>query len=294
VVALRKRKRIPKDVLAQLRHVKVLNPEIDIRCFPDFMILGPQRTGTTWLYHNLEKHPRILMAYPREISYTREIHYFSRLRSPHEQVHQSNDIGWYLSYFHDTPADRLRKNLRALRLYRELYRPSVRGEASASYAVQDEEIIREIVMLNPDIKAIMLIRNPITRAWSHAKLVLLRLARKQRADVPDAEFERFFHAYRNRGEYTALIDTWSSLLKEGHLFIGAFDDIRNSPEELLLRTFAFLGVKRDRKYVGELARTRINPTKEMKLPEKWRTLLQEMYADEMKRLEERFGYSWEL
>ncbi len=43
------------------------------RLYPDFVGIGAQKAGTTWLYHNLRAHPEIWMP-PRK-----EIHYFNRM-----------------------------------------------------------------------------------------------------------------------------------------------------------------------------------------------------------------------
>ena len=44
--------------------------------FPDFLVIGGQKCGTTWLQDNLEQHPQIWLP-P-----TKEVHYFDRGNPP--------------------------------------------------------------------------------------------------------------------------------------------------------------------------------------------------------------------
>ncbi len=86
----------------------------------------------------------------------------------------------YLRAMADTPRSTFKRNYDSLRKVGRLYSPRIRGEATASYAALPEEVIREIATLNPEIKAILMIRDPLERAWSHARKDLL--IEGQRAD----------------------------------------------------------------------------------------------------------------
>ena len=60
---------------------------------PNFLIAGPQRTGSTWLYHQLERHRQIALSQPKEIFY------FDTLGNEKHPLHVSNGLGWYLKHF---------------------------------------------------------------------------------------------------------------------------------------------------------------------------------------------------
>ena len=154
---------MPEDLHNKLKYVKVPRGRVDLRCFPDFLLVGPHRTGTTWLYRNLYEHPEVLLSEPKEL------YFFDRLKTLDDPRYRSNELSYYLRFFRDTPASWARRMAHHLGKYRELYRPKVRGEATASYAVIDRDVIAEIATLNPNLKAVILIRNPVDRAWSHAK-----------------------------------------------------------------------------------------------------------------------------
>ncbi len=58
---------------------------------------------------------------------------------------ESADLAWYLRFFRDPPWRWAAKTALALWRYRELYRPLVRGEATASYAAMERDVIAEIL-----------------------------------------------------------------------------------------------------------------------------------------------------
>ena len=270
-----------------LHHVEV-SGDADLRYFPDFLIVGPQRTGTTWLHAHLRYHPEIMLSEPKELFF------FSTLKRPDSPRYRSNELSWYLRFFHE-PLWRVGlRNAISLWRYRERYRPQVRGEATASYAALDPEIIREIVALKPGIKVILMIRNPIDRAWSHAKKDLVRNRDRKFADVSAAEFEQFFRDpyQRQCARYVENIDHWSASLQPNHLLVGMFDDVHLRPQALLLEVMRFLGVTADRRYIGEAVREPVNPTESSKIPEQHRRFLEDLLQDDVRNLRERFGLSW--
>jgi hypothetical protein len=174
------------DAIRQrLHHVKVRG-DIDLSRFPDFLIVGPQRTGTTWLHAHLRFHPEIFLAEPKELFF------FSRLKTRDHPRFQSDDLSWYLRFFEDPTWRWLAKNAVTLWRQRTTYHPRVRGEATASYAALDRDVIDEIAALNPEIKVIMMIRDPVDRAWSHAKKDLVRKTKRRVNEVPESEFRAFF------------------------------------------------------------------------------------------------------
>lgn len=271
-----------------LRYVQVSGDERYRRYFPDFLIIGPQRTGTTWLHAHLRYHPEIMLSEPKEL------YFFSSLKPPRGPRFRSNELEWYLQFFREPLWRVLLRHAMSLRLYRELYRPKVRGEATASYAALDRDVIAEIAALKPDIKAILMIRDPIARAWSHAKKDLVRNRGRKFEDVSAREFEEFFtDPYQRRcARYGEQIDNWSACLQPGHLLVGLFEDIDAQPEALLLEVMSFLGVHSDRRYVSAAVREPVNPTASRAIPEHYRHFLEDLLKDDIQQLRERIGLAW--
>ena len=286
--ALAERVVIDENLERKLRWVKVSNGDVDLSLFPDFLILGPQRTGTTWLHAHLRHHPEVFLTEPKEL------YFFNSLKTRDPRRFVSDQLSWYLRYFRDPLWRRAAKAGLCYWRHRQPYAPRVRGEATASYAALDSDVIADIVALNPDLKAILMIRNPIDRAWSHAKKDLLRSSNRRVADVPEEEFRSFLtDPYQLLcARYAVQYDQWSALLRPGHLFVGYFDDLATRPEELLLDVMRFLDVGAHPRYIDRSVRSPVNPTDSSKIPEQYRKLLLELLKDDLEVLKARFGLSW--
>ncbi len=280
---------VDESIRSRLRYVRAENG-ISLHRFPDFLIVGPQRTGTTWLHAHLRFHPQIFLSQPKELFF------FSRLKTPDHPRYRSNDLAWYLQFFHDPAWRRLAKTGLCLWQHGALYRPRVSGEATASYAALDRDIIAEITALNPDIKVILMIRHPVDRAWSHAKKDLARNRKRKLREVSADELERFFTDpyQRQCARYVENVDNWAAHVRDQHLLVCLFDDVRARPVELLLEVMAFLGVASDRRFIRGDVRESVNPTGATKIPDRHRHFLDDLLADDVRALQERFGLSWPL
>lgn len=278
---------VSETVRARLRYVRARGDE-DLSRFPDFLIIGPQRTGTTWLHAHLRFHPQIFLSEPKEL------YFFSSLARRDGKRFASDELGYYLRFFRDPAWRWLAKTVVCLRRHGELYRPIVRGEATASYAAMPAAVIDDIVALKPDIRAILMLRHPIDRAWSHAKKDLVRNRKRRFEDVSADEFRAFFaDPYQRRcAQYTDLAETWGSRLRPGNLFIGIFDQIATRPEAMLLDVMRFLGVRADPRYIDPDAKNPVNPTAATRIPPEYRAYLEELFGDEMRKARERFGVAW--
>jgi hypothetical protein len=279
---------ISDAVRHKLKYVKVSDPDIGLERFPDFLIVGPQRTGTTWLHAHLRYHPQIMLTEPKELFF------FSSLKTPDSRRFHSNELAHYLQFFREPLWRVALHQAICLRRYRQLYWPKIRGEATASYAALDRDIIAEISALKPDLKVILMIRDPVERAWSHAKKDLVRNRRRRFADVSPNEFEQFFTDpyQRQCAHVTENIDNWTTLLQKDHLLVGLFDDIDVRPEALLLTVMDFLGVRSDQRYISPEVRERVNPTAASKIPDRYRRFLDDLLQDDLTQLRERLGLSW--
>lgn len=261
--------------------------DVDLGTFPDFLIIGPQRTGTTWLHENLTRHPQVFM--PQK----KEIYYFNNLRTsayhPAGQPAVETGLEWYLNHFQPTDEFLAQRNRECQSSWQEDYTIAVRGEATATYAValaQDPELLQELLTLNPNIKVMTMVRNPIDRAWSHAKKDLVKHAGRKPEQVTSQQWVDFVsNNYQVAcGHYQSHAQKWRSVLKEGNYFVGRFDDIQKTPHALLQSAFEFLGIRSDRKYIGPKATERVNPTGRADIPKAVQLVLDDLYADEVARL----------
>lgn len=281
---------VSQEIIDKLNHVTVPKKNVNLAKFPNFFIAGPHRCGSTWLYKNLRRHPQIFMTRPKGIDY------FIFLKEPEHELYASSDLDYYVNYFSDTLYSYTLKMAHSLIHFREFYNPKIRGEGSTTSAVLHKDVKSDVITLNPDIKLIFMIRNPIERAWSNAKRILMREADREFEEVPHQEFVDFFNDpyMKSCGFFTTIFDNWGKLVPEKNIFIGQFEDMKRNPEKLLLNIFTFLGVKSNRKYIPEISKKKFNVTKSIKVPERYHELLYDMYRDEIKRLHERFDLSWKV
>lgn len=270
---------------ARLRYVKVAPGAVSLRDFPDFLIAGPQRTGTTWIHENLRDHPDIL--WPR----LKEIFFFSRLAMPEDPKFQSADLDWYLAQFRDPAWMHAAKVLLTFRSTRRLYSPKVRGDATASYAAMAPELIDEVVTLNPAIRVVLMVRDPVERAWSHAKKDLVRNRGRRFEEVTEREFEEFFKSpYQLRcAQYAENIANWSARLTAGHLYVGRFDDVTARPASLLAEICDFIGVRSEPRFLGRAVHRSVNPTPPEPVPDRYRAMLTGILSRDIASLPRRFG-----
>jgi hypothetical protein len=185
---------------------------------PDFLVISPPKTGTTWLAANLRCHPDIF------VPDAKEVRYFSTFLP-------WLDLNWYLDHF--KPAGSRAK-----------------GEASPSYAMLSLPRIRLIRRLIPRVKLIFLMRDPVSRAWSHAKHTWrFREANfMDRGDHFDAVTEEqwrenFTHDWPLAcGDYLGQLRRWLSVFPRENFYVGFYETIASDPQALLREIFTFLGV----------------------------------------------------
>lgn len=269
--------------LGELEFVPVApGKPVDWKWFPDFLIAGPQRTGTTWLHKILEHHPQVLVPERKELFF-----FSQRTNKPRKKDPAPPDLQAYLRHFRYPPRLFWHRWRRMWRMYREFYRPRLRGEATATYAALPDEAIAEITRLNPELKVILMLRDPVERGWSHAKKTLAR-QKGGVEEVSDEEFRKYFGTrYQKRcGSYSVLMEAWSRHLKPGHLFLGLFEDLSERPVELLLEIYRFLGVRDEEKYTRQHLTDRINSTGQSAVPERFEPVLREIFAEERRYLDQ--------
>lgn len=179
------------------------------RMLPGFLIVGAQRCGTTSMYRTLERHPAVMTAVMHK-----GVHYFD--------MNYGRGIGWYAAHF---PLSRAARWLAA-----SVDIAPVTFESSPYYMFHPLAAAR-IARDLPSVKLVVLVRDPVERAYSAHAHELARgfetesfsQALELENDRVKGEVERItsdssylslshqHHAYRARGQY---IDQLERLEKE--------------------------------------------------------------------------------
>lgn len=181
---------------------------------PNFLVIGAQKSGTTWLYRHFWQHPEIFVS--EEKWGKKEIHYFDR------EFHRG--IGWYLEHFKGADS------------YKAI------GEVTPSY-LYFPQCAERIYNLLPNVNLIAVLRNPVYRAFSQYKMVL----RKQGCDPGKLPLQKAcmqFPAILHRGMYADQLKRYFNLFGKKQFLILFYDDLVKSPDNFLTQVFEFLDVQK--------------------------------------------------
>ncbi|MEZ0369820.1 MAG: sulfotransferase domain-containing protein [Candidatus Sericytochromatia bacterium] len=237
---------------------------------PGFLILGAQKAGTTSLYHYLDGHPQLIAAYKKEISY------FNR------ETNFALGPEWYLDHF----------------LFAE---GKLAFEGTPEY-LNNERVPARIAAFAPGIRLIVILREPVARAFSawnmYHKLPkhhFLYDARSFEQAISDAlATEKDLHGYLDRGRYLEQIRRYLEYFPREQLLLLDFDELTTHPDASLARCSAFLGLSTPLQ-LPEGAKKVYNPGKYREpLPEALKARLQTYFSPYNHQLREAFGldYAW--
>jgi hypothetical protein len=210
------------------------------RALPDFIIIGAQKSGTTSLFNLLGQHPQI------ELSVVKQVRYFDGGLDP-DFDNFKQGIDWYRSFFP------LQSNLADL--------GAMTGEASPMYLFHPL-VPERIYNALPNVKLIVILRNPTQRAISH----YFHALKAEEEDLPilealQAEEERLKlsyenldyrsfsftrHSYKTRGQYFEQLERFYRFFDEENLFIVEFEELFLNLDDTLLDIFKFLSI--DKKF----------------------------------------------
>jgi hypothetical protein len=271
------------------------------RSLPDFLGIGASRSGTTWLYENLKRHPEIWMPPIKEVHYFDTSH-LSPIRNEKYHTHLRRRLRKYLDVIFRRDITILQNiswdihfffKRRNLEWYRAIFHPEtgqIAGEITPTYSMLDREIIKEIYGLNPELKIVYFMRNPIDRAWSSAVKDLVR--KKNRIEeIPDTEYYKYFEDRFPMGDYVQTLLDWESVFGKGSLCVFFFDDLEKNPRHLLLSVYRFLEIQVDEEYIPDEVAQKVNSTEKYKsaIPKRFEAYLSRRFLPQLQELSQRFG-----
>lgn len=196
----------------------------------DFMIVGVQKGGTTALAHFLSHHPQLAIAQGKEV-HLFDAQDYSADWTP-EQITQR-----YSEYFQHTSVDCLF------------------GEATPLYCYW-AEIAPELRRYNPDLKLILILRDPVGRAISQYSMerargdetrplwlaLLLEPYRLWRDRSRHPKSARRCHSYCSRGHYAKQLANLRRYFPDTNILVIENNDLLMHHEQTLAQVCKFLGV----------------------------------------------------
>jgi hypothetical protein len=192
----------------------------------DFFIAGAPKAGTTSLYYYLEEHPEIEMSSQKEPD-----------------------------YFSDTPLQEQgmyygKNRINTLDKYESLFAQKegvIYGEGSVSYLFY-ENVAEDIKKYNPNAKIIIMLRNPIDRAFSHYLMdYRLGLVSDSFEDIINKKSKYknahlFYQQYIEVSEYAKQIQRYCNVFSTDNLLLIDYEDFKGDVSGTVDLVYDFLKV----------------------------------------------------
>jgi len=203
------------------------------RVLPDYIIIGVQKGGTSSLFRYLTRHPKVLPGYKKEVKFF--------------DGRYAKGIDWYRYNFP---------------LASQMSDPqSQTGEASPSY-VFHPLVPQRIKESLPNIKLVLLLRDPVARAYSHYQGNLRkgqeklsfheaieqeenRLKGEREEIIADQTYPMYRYlvfSYLARGVYIDQVKNWLKSFPGEQILILKSEDFFTNPPKVFKRVLGFLGL----------------------------------------------------
>ena len=249
-----------------------------LRPSPDFLLIGTKRGGTTSLGRYLFAHPGVAQLFPKQAT-PKGVRYVDE--------HPERSARWYRSHFATVivrgPAVHPRK---------------LAGEATANYLFHpDGAALAHAVA--PDAKILVLVRDPVERAWSHWRERTRRgVETLSFDDALAAEEDRLTAAfagggatagnvaYRAQGRYAELLPPWFERFGRDRVLVLVSEEFYADPAARYAEAVAFLGLAAHS--LGEYPAYNFRPPTEA-MREETRAELERYFAPRNRGLEELLG-----
>ncbi len=172
---------------------------------PDFIFIGPDKAGSTWIYEALKVHPHICIAKAKDI------YFFDR--------YFYKGIDWYKKRFINCDDDK------------------VVGELSHDYMFSKEAPFR-IKQTLPDVKIITCLRNPFQRSYSNYLFLIKHGLTKDDFITACSKFPEIIKC----SLYAPALERYLSIFDREKILILRFEILKRNPENFLESLYRFLCV----------------------------------------------------
>ena len=203
---------------------------------PNFLIVGAAKSGTSSLHNYLNQHPDVFMP-----SYNSE---GMKVKEPRFLIKE-------------LVKERLHNGVWSLEEYQSLFYnvqdEKMIGESTVLYLYYYNEAIKNIKnYLGDDVKIIIMLRNPIDRAFSAythvARSVKENLTFEEALQAEEGRLDKDTHLtpmvmYKDMGMYHSMVKAYLENFKAIHVIM--YEDFQNDTQKVVDATFKFLGVSKD-------------------------------------------------
>lgn len=239
---------------------------------PDFMGIGAQKAGTTWVFSRLQQHPDV--AFPAG----KEVHFWD--------LRYQKGTSWYFSRL-GAPA---RKKV---------------GDITPAYAILPRSRVTQLAEACPDTRFFMILRNPLERAWSLAKMnaeILFEATRGIKFegrpgleinDLSDGWWKAQFRMKGSlvRGMYDRCLEQWLSVVERDRLLVADYEALVENPRDFLGAIATHCGIATDwfDEQPDSFFAKKVFDGAKQSLPERFKPVLRELYGKSIQNLSARLG-----
>ena len=209
-----------------------------IRVVPDFLVIGAKRCGTTSLYHHLPEHPCIS-------------------KSPYDNMGFFNDnfhlgVNWYKSFF---PTTFTRNKMKSK------FGDFLAFDVTTKY-MEEESTANNVYQTKPNMKIIIILRNPVDRAYSQYHLSVRQTAeRRSFEDVVEENMNRLnkesheryeinprFSAnednYLKKSLYALQLRYWLKIFPRENILVVSTEEFESNQQIIYNKIFEFLNISK--------------------------------------------------
>lgn len=152
----------------------------------------------------------------------KEVHFFNRFDSNGNEIdnYERRGLDWYEAHFNQAPAG------------------SYVGEATPMYLC-DPEAPSRIKTTLPEARFIVMLREPVSRAWSHYRMARAKAHVQEDLDML---IERQDPHILARGLYAAQLSRWFALFPQERFLVLFFEEVMANPQPSLTELADWLNV----------------------------------------------------
>lgn len=189
---------------------------------PSFLIIGAQKSGTTWLLETLKRHEKVYVA-------PAEVHFFN------DEKNFGKGIQWYSNFF------------------KEAHSGKLIGEKTPDYfsltRTGDQLIPKLLHEYLPEVKLIVMLRSPVERAISAVKhhIRVGRINPRYSLDYIFNERQDLLDEYNilNYSKYDEILEVYLKYFNKDQIHISFYEEISSRPKRVVNSITQFLNLQYD-------------------------------------------------
>ncbi|MDJ0744230.1 MAG: sulfotransferase [Xenococcaceae cyanobacterium MO_167.B27] len=209
---------------------------------PTFLIVGVQKAGTTSIYNYLQEHPQVYMSSVKETNFLE--------RDWEQLLAENSSLKNRIATFDDY-----------CQLFAGVKDEIAIGEASPNYIFHYESSADRIQKYTPDAQLIVVLRNPVERAYSDY-LMHLRDAISGQVKSLGEQIEHSSHKsfILRKGFYYTPLKYYIDFFGQEKIKVFLYDDLCSNAQEFMAEMYEYIGV--DKNFVANVNKK----TQQAKIP----------------------------